>query len=297
MSDNVTRPPDRQRPVLDPSAFRHRLDEEVERVRRSGGFLSLALFQAHSGSTEVAAPPASLARVAERLRATVRLQDVLAERGSRLVLLMPDTTAGEGLRAAERLLAIVNAPDDPAQDAAPMLRASVGVATTYGEVEGGGTALLAAAEEAVREALPGRFTGSRTMNGRPRILVVDDDTTFAHTLADAISEQEWEAHPCTDTADARERVKGGAYSGFFIDVVMPGASGVEILAEVMATEPRRPVVLMSGLDVDHAMILDAMSHGPVLFARKPFSTADLSSSLQMIRDLIPGRRGRGPRRT
>jgi DNA-binding NtrC family response regulator len=125
--------------------------------------------------------------------------------------------------------------------------------------------------------------------------VVDDDLTFAHALAETIGEREWEAHPCTDVADARERVKDTNYSGFFIDVVLPTSSGVEILREAMLAHPGRPAVLMSGQDVDPGAIVEALSLGPVMFIRKPLSHADLDSALAMFRQLVPGIRRRGRR--
>lgn len=294
--DDELAPSDDRRPILEALAFRHRLDEEVARVRRTGGFLSLALIQVDPRGPDVADAPSPLSRVADRLRSVVRLQDVLAERAHRLALLMPDTTSREGARAAERLLAIVGKSDDEAAGAGPEPIASAGVATTYGELEGGGAALLAAAEAALQEAPPGQIVRSRTLQGRPRLLVVDDDLTFAESLAETISEREWEGHPCTDVADARRRVKDGSYSGFFIDVVLPGVSGVDILKEAMAANPRHPAVLMSGKDADHGAILDALSLGPVMFIRKPFSHADLDNALQMFRELIPGVRREGRRR-
>jgi PleD family two-component response regulator len=270
------------RSILDSAALRHRLDEETARVRRSGGFLSLALFHAVAGPN---APPGSnpLEALAERLRKSVRLEDVLARHGQNFALLMLDTTAGEAARAAERLLGLIHSP------------ASAGTATAYGEVEGGGAALTTAAEEALREAAPGQFVSSRTMDGRPRLLVVDDDRVFAEALAETIAEREWEAHPCTDVADARQRVLDTSYSGFFIDCVLPQSSGVEILREAMAAHPGRPAVLMSGKDVDPHAILEALSLGPVMFIRKPLTHADLDSALAMFRQLVPGIRRRSRR--
>jgi PleD family two-component response regulator len=280
---------DHGKTILDSGAFRQRLEEEVARVRRSGGFLSLALIHlAPRPTMSPPWPPDALSQVGERLRKAARLEDVLAERGSGLALLMPDTAANEAARAAERLLALVNQPG--AEDGRAL--AAAGLATTYGEVEGGGAALLAAAGEALDEAVPGQWARSQTLRGRPRILVVDDDLTFAQTLAETISEREWAAHPCTDVADAQERAKDTSYSGFFIDVVLPNRSGTDILREAMATGTRRPAVLMSGQDVDPALILEALSQGPVMFIRKPMSLADLDSALDMFRQLIPGVRQR-----
>jgi len=282
------RPAGELRSILDGEALRHRLDEEAARVRRSGGFLSLALFRAVAGP---AAPAGSspLDGLATRLRQAVRLEDVLARHGQDFALLMLDTTANEAARAAERLLGLINKDGDAHSPA------SAGTATAYGEVEGGGAALIAAAEDALREAAPGQFVSSKTMDGRPRLLVVDDDRVFAEALADTIAEREWEAHPCTDVADARQRVLDTSYSGFFIDCVLPTSSGVEILREAMAAHPGRPAVLMSGKDVDPHAILDALTLGPVMFIRKPLTHADLDSALAMFRQLVPGIRRRSRR--
>ena len=64
-----------RKPVLDALSFRYRLDEEVARVRRSGGFLSLAVIQVAS-PTDQAESATSPTRVLERLRSAVRLEDV-----------------------------------------------------------------------------------------------------------------------------------------------------------------------------------------------------------------------------
>src|SRR2546425_281925 len=186
-------------------------------------------------------------------------------------------------------------PDPPVPAGGGGRPRSAGVATAYGEVEGGGAALLAAAEDALREAAPGQVVRSRTLEGRPRILVVDDDLSFAQVLAESISERGWDAHPCSEPADARQRVRDRSYSGLFIDMVLPGTSGAEILREALAAHPRRPAILMSGHDANHEAILEALTLGPVMFVHKPMSSADLDSALQMFRELVPGmvRRRRG----
>ena len=283
-----------ERPLLDALAFRFRLEEEVARVRRAGGFLSLAVLRIEAGRTAPIDAETRLARVARRLRDAVRLHDVLAWHGSNLALLMPETTASEAVRAGERLLALVAEEIAlPAGQALPL--DSAGVATAYGEVEGGGFALLAAAEDALREAAPGQVVRSRSLDGRPRILVVDDDLSFAQVLAETISERGWDAHPCSEPADARQRVKDRSYSGLFIDMVLPGTSGAEILRDALAAHPRRPAILMSGHDANHDAILEALGLGPVMFVHKPMSSADLDAALLMFRELVPGmlRRGRG----
>jgi CheY-like chemotaxis protein len=89
-----------------------------------------------------------------------------------------------------------------------------------------------------------------------------------------------------------------SYSGLFIDLVLPGTSGVEILRHALALHPRRPAALMSGVDAQHDSVAQALELGPVVFVRKPLSPADLDSALAMFRELLPGtRRARGERAT
>jgi CheY-like chemotaxis protein/GGDEF domain-containing protein len=284
-----------ERPVLDSVGLRFRLEEEVARVRRAGGFLSLAVIRIDPGPKVPPGGEDRVARAWRRLRGSVRLHDVLAATGSSLILVMPETNGVEAERAGERLLSVIRQEDVPAEGKSSPSDCA-GVATAYGEVEGGGAALLAAAEDAMRLAAPGKVARSSTLQGRPRILVIDDDLAFAQVLAEMISERGWEAHPCSDMADARQRVKDRSYSGLFIDVVLPGVSGAEILRSALDAHPRRPAILMSGFDANHEAILEALGMGPVMFVHKPMSSADLDVALQMFRELVPGmvRRRRVP---
>jgi CheY-like chemotaxis protein len=272
-------------PVLDSIAFRGRLREEVARVERSGGFLSLALIGSKPSVESLDAAQERLDRLAHHLKGRVRVHDVLARRGACVALLMPETGMAQAAEAIIRLLGLAweGAPESEE------LLESAGVATIFGPVEGGLDAMTAAAEDALQAAAPGAIERSAVLDGRPRVLVVDDDPSFAQILAETVSDRGWEGHPCSDTGDALQRVQQGGYSGLFVDLVMPRRSGVEILRAAMSHHPRRPAVLMSGKDIDHELVLDALSLGPVTFVRKPIAPDDLDRALQMFRDLLPGR--------
>jgi ActR/RegA family two-component response regulator len=257
---------------LDRVPFQFRVAQEVSRVRRSGGFLSLAVFSPGPGATSE--------DLVRRLVPLVRLQDVLGRHPAGLALLMPDTSIDQGERAAERILRAAAGPPDGVSFGA-------GLASIYGETEGGAEALEDAAEEALADSGPGRVARSQRLTGRPRVLVVDDDQTFAQALADTVSERGFEAHPCTEAGDALERAATDAYSALFVDLVLKNASGLDIVRRSLEVRSRRPVIVMSGYDAAEA-VLDALSMGPVLFIRKPIEMRDLESALTMVRQLIPG---------
>jgi len=213
------------------------------------------------------------------VQAQVRLHDIVGLAGERVGLLMPDTTMTEACLVAERLARGEGAG-----------ACAAGVATVYGEVEGEGDALLVAATEALRQAEPGKVARSSTLQGRPGVLVVDDEPLFARLLAELVTQRGWEGHPCTDPLDALQRVKGETYSALFVDLVLgPKITGVDVIREALACHPGRPAVLMSARDNDrHQSIFDALELGPVTFVRKPVSLADLDASLEMFRSLLPG---------
>ncbi len=269
------------RPLLDSFAFGARTAAEVARLRRKGSLISLLLID-----VKPPADPASAERLrglADRLRTRVRLHDILALRESSIALLMLDANQAEGVQAAERLLR------QEREEGSPWPAPCAGIATMFDEVEGGRDALIAAAEGALAEAGPGQIVRSRTMEGRPRVLVIDDDEAFAQVLAETISEQGWEGHPCCDTADALERILDGSYSAVFIDVVLAGRrGGIDLLRRSIVHDPRRPVVLMSGFGASHEDIMEALELGPVMFVQKPISKLDLDAALQMFRDRLPG---------
>lgn len=265
--------------MLDRFALKARLDQEVARTRRHGGFISVA---AVGFSQSVLTPDAHerIAKLAERLRQSLRIEDIVGWRGwATIVILMPDNDTSQALTGAERFLSLCAQTD---------LEVAVGIATGYGEVEGGAYALLEAAEHALAEAKPGTIKTSDLLKGHPKVLVVDDDEMLANFLAQTISELGWEGNPCTDSRDALERVREASYSAIVVDLLMPGKSGIEILRESLARYPQRPCVLMSGMDARNDRVMEALGLGPVMFIRKPVSRKDLDTALRMFRSRLPG---------
>lgn len=222
------------------------------------------------------------AAVMRHLKPHIRASDVLGRRATSAVVLMPDTDSIQGLAAAQRLLAVLPNQAAIAGDTGGV---AAGVATVFGQVEGGADALLDAAEEACRAAGEARL--SEYLSGRPRVLVIDDDAAFANALAELLLERGWEGYPCTDVADALARIREPLYAGLFVDAVIPGTHGAKLLRESLSLYPRRPAVLMSGRDVAPDVLLDVLGLGPVTFIAKPMPSADLDLALQMFRALLP----------
>jgi FixJ family two-component response regulator len=126
---------------------------------------------------------------------------------------------------------------------------------------------------------------SRLGQGVPpgsEIFVVDDDGDMRHLLGAILS---LEGYPVTSFADGETflRAAGGRTPVcVFLDVVMPGRSGIEVLKELAARRYEAPIFLISGRG-DTPMVVDALKSGARDFLHKPF---DPYAAVQRVRDAV-----------
>lgn len=111
-----------------------------------------------------------------------------------------------------------------------------------------------------------------------RILIVDDERAVANLLADAIQVQGHEATVVDRGDEALAALARQRPDAVFLDVLMPGMSGVEVLRRIRATDPDLPVILITG----HAKqdeIEEARRLGVSEIIEKPFILNNLSQAL------------------
>jgi CheY-like chemotaxis protein len=77
-----------------------------------------------------------------------------------------------------------------------------------------------------------------------------------------------------DLANTLEALKNHQFDIAFMDVMMPGKDGVEVLREVKAINPALPVVMMSGYSLEEKRQQAALL-GAVDCLKKPFEVDDI----------------------
>src|SRR5690606_1933593 len=103
-----------------------------------------------------------------------------------------------------------------------------------------------------------------------RILVVDDDPTFRAVLEMRLQRWGYHVQVAPDAASAARLVGEWKPHLVLSDVVMPEASGLELLGKLRKDDPSRPVILLAA----HAsveMAVEAMKLGAVDFITKPLN--------------------------
>jgi len=114
--------------------------------------------------------------------------------------------------------------------------------------------------------------GRRPSMGKPRegkVLIVDDDYRVRDLLKEAVQEQGYEAISVESGERALEELEKQNFDLIFLDLVLPGLSGVDVLREMKARDVEAVVAVVTGYS-DSPIALEAISLGPFVFIRKPF---------------------------
>lgn len=118
------------------------------------------------------------------------------------------------------------------------------------------------------------------MTRKLRILVADDDPQARRYLEELLREEGQEDVDSVDSAQAAlERLRQGPVDALFLDVRMPGLSGLDLLRSLSGL-PRKPrVVLVSGFE-DYA--LEAFEAAAFDYLLKPVDRARLRKTLERL---------------
>jgi two-component system response regulator AtoC len=126
-----------------------------------------------------------------------------------------------------------------------------------------------------------RANGQRTAaaNGRPQVMVVDDDLSMCNFLRTFLSERGYQAITVGSADEAVKRYHAERPAAVILDVVMPGSmDGLEALAAFKKIDREVPVIVLSGQGRT-TTVVQAMKLGAADFVCKPFDEHDLDVPL------------------
>jgi DNA-binding response OmpR family regulator len=111
-----------------------------------------------------------------------------------------------------------------------------------------------------------------------RILVVDDEAVVADAIAESVRAQGHDAFIAHDSREAVDALAEVLPDAVFLDLVMPGASGIELLERIRQTHRTLPVIIVSGRATG-AMLAEARRLGISGVLEKPFTLTHLDWTL------------------
>lgn len=117
------------------------------------------------------------------------------------------------------------------------------------------------------------------------ILVVDDEPTICETLQLYFQHLGVEdADSANDGRSALEKLEKRHYDYVFLDIMLPGMTGMDVLKTLQGRQKLINVIIMTGYP-SMEIAIDAMHHGASDFLVKPFGFQDIKLTLNRIQRL------------
>lgn len=127
-------------------------------------------------------------------------------------------------------------------------------------------------------------SSARQAAGRPRILVVDDESSIRDLLAKTLALAEYDVDTASDGRSALERLRLYPYDLLIADLKMPGIDGLSVIREAKRLKSDLPVIIITGYSTETAAI-EAVNLGVSGYLTKPFRvTQVLAATAKAIGD-------------
>ncbi len=84
------------------------------------------------------------------------------------------------------------------------------------------------------------------IEGPPKILLVDDEKEFVHTLSERLRTRDIDSAIAYDGEQALDMLKEDVPDVMVLDLMMPGIDGIEVLRRIKRDHPRVEVIILTG---------------------------------------------------
>jgi CheY-like chemotaxis protein len=133
------------------------------------------------------------------------------------------------------------------------------------------------------------------MASRLRVLVVDDDQLTLEMIGTVLATEGVEVLGFGDAREAAALIDQEAFDGIFLDLTMPGLSGLELAKRIResAHNARTPIVVITGRGDAGDAMKEAFAAGSHFFLSKPLDLAKLRHLVHSIHGTLLRERNRG----
>ena len=108
-----------------------------------------------------------------------------------------------------------------------------------------------------------------------RVLIADDEESIRIVLRETLEEEGCEVTDVDNGSDALDALTAEDFQLAFLDIRMPGLTGLELLDRVRAAQIQTAIVIMTAQNTfDNAV--EAMRHGALEYLVKPFGMAEVN---------------------
>lgn len=111
------------------------------------------------------------------------------------------------------------------------------------------------------------------------LLIVDDDWDLLSILADIFIEENFSVTTCAEGMEAINKCRDHGFDIIISDIMLPGATGLEILREARKTRPETMVILITGY-ASLETAINAIREGAYDYITKPFKLEQIKIAVK-----------------
>lgn len=117
-----------------------------------------------------------------------------------------------------------------------------------------------------------------------RILAIDDDESVRDLLESFFTEKGFEVVTASDGNSGLDMLKSEKFDLYFVDLIMPGMGGLELLKEVTALKINTPAIVITAFGAVKTAV-DAIKSGAFEYVTKPFMLDELLITVNRALDV------------
>jgi DNA-binding NtrC family response regulator len=114
----------------------------------------------------------------------------------------------------------------------------------------------------------------RPLTDRPRVLIIDDEESIRDAMSLVLRK---EGYRVRSAASGQEGLNLFSIEGFeiaFVDLKLPGTSGLDVLSRIKEADPQTPVIIITGYGTIESAV-EAMKRGAFHYLTKPFTPEEV----------------------
>ena len=117
------------------------------------------------------------------------------------------------------------------------------------------------------------------------LLIIDDDKDLLSILGDTFKEENYSVTLCSNGSEALKKCNTEVFDLIISDIMLPGATGLEILREAKKSRPEIIVILITGY-ASLETAIEAIREGAYDYITKPFKLEQIKITVRNALDKI-----------
>lgn len=127
----------------------------------------------------------------------------------------------------------------------------------------------------------GYWRSERAAAAAPRVLVVDDEPVVVNSIRKTLSRKSFRVEEAFSGREAMERITAESFDLVLLDMRLPDANGLDLVADIKKRKPELRVVIVTGYaSIDTAV--EAIKRGANDYMPKPFTPDELSTMTSKV---------------